>query len=211
MSALREFSFTKSWNNPSDFPTYQDSESKVRADLQCLHDEVRNWLNMTLLPWLSDMDSKVSVTGVTLREDGHIVVSFSDGKAKDLGDVIQEVPKAISEITYSAETKAWTITYTDGSTKTIDVPSGTSLSDLTEDENHRTVTDAEKAIWNNAMPRDEAMPRAEAMPISGGTFTGVVKAGETSQSPATSLLRNSRLVSVDTDPTVEGEINWTYQ
>lgn len=205
MSALREFSFTKSWNNPSDFPTYQDSESKVRADLQCLHDEVRNWLNTTLLPWLNDMDAKVTVTGVTLRDDGHIVVSFSDGKAKDLGDVIQEVPKAISEITYNAETKTWTITYTDETTKTIDVPSSTALSDLTEDENHRTVTDEEKAAWNNAMPRDEAMP------ISGGTFTGVVKAGETSQAPATSLLRNSRLVSVDTDPTVEGEINWTYQ
>ena len=199
MSALREFSFTKSWNNPSDFPTYQDSESKVRADLQCLHDEVRNWLNTTLLPWLSDMDAKVTVTGVTLREDGHIVVSFSDGKAKDLGDVIQEVPKAISEITYNAEAKTWTITYTDDTTKTIAVPSSTALSDLTEDENHRTVTDEEKATWNNAMP------------ISGGTFTGAVKAGETSQDPATSLLRNSRLVSVDTDPTAEGEINWTYQ
>lgn len=50
-----------------------------------------------------------------------------------------------------------------------------------------------------------------AMPKSGGTFTGTVKAaGEGYQAPGTSLLRNSRLVSADTTPTVNGEIFWTY-
>lgn len=52
---------------------------------------------------------------------------------------------------------------------------------------------------------------AAAMPKSGGTFTGTVKAaGEGYQAPGTSLLRNSRLVSADTTPTVNGEIFWTY-
>lgn len=50
-----------------------------------------------------------------------------------------------------------------------------------------------------------------AMPKSGGTFTGTVKAaGEGYQAPGTSLLRNTKLVSADTTPTVNGEINWTY-
>lgn len=50
-----------------------------------------------------------------------------------------------------------------------------------------------------------------AIPKSGGTFTGTVKAaGEGYQAPGTSLLRNSRLVSADTTPTVNGEIFWTY-
>lgn len=50
-----------------------------------------------------------------------------------------------------------------------------------------------------------------AMPKSGGTFTGTVKAaGEGYQAPGTSLLRNTKLVSSDTTPTVNGEINWTY-
>ena len=48
------------------------------------------------------------------------------------------------------------------------------------------------------------------MPKTGGTFTGTIKAGSTSQSYSTSLLRNSKLVSSDTTPTVNGEICWTY-
>ena len=50
-----------------------------------------------------------------------------------------------------------------------------------------------------------------AMPKSGGTFTGTIKAaGGGYQSPGTSLLRNTKLVSSDTTPTVNGEICWTY-
>ena len=48
------------------------------------------------------------------------------------------------------------------------------------------------------------------MPKTGGTFTGTIKAGSSYQSYSTSLLRNSKLVSTDTTPTVNGEINWTY-
>lgn len=44
-----------------------------------------------------------------------------------------------------------------------------------------------------------------------GTFAGQVVANSSGQTPGTSLLRNSRLVSADTNPTVNGEINWTYK
>lgn len=44
-----------------------------------------------------------------------------------------------------------------------------------------------------------------------GTFAGQVVANGSGQTPGTSLLRNSRLVSADTNPTVNGEINWTYE
>ena len=37
--------FTKSWENSDDFPTYEPNETQVRADLQLLHDETRNWIN----------------------------------------------------------------------------------------------------------------------------------------------------------------------
>lgn len=49
-----------------------------------------------------------------------------------------------------------------------------------------------------------------AMPKTGGAFTGTVKAGSSFQAVGTSLLRNSKLVSAETTPTVNGEINWTY-
>lgn len=48
--ALDKLQFTKNWNNPDDFPTVELSEEKVRADMQLLHDEVKNYLNDTLIP-----------------------------------------------------------------------------------------------------------------------------------------------------------------
>ena len=46
--------------------------------------------------------------------------------------------------------------------------------------------------------------------ISAGTFAGQVVAKSDAQTPGTSLLRNSKLVSADTNPSNNGEINWTY-
>lgn len=47
--------------------------------------------------------------------------------------------------------------------------------------------------------------------ITAGTFAGQVAANSSAQTPDTSLLRNSRLVSADTAPTVNGEICWKYE
>lgn len=49
-----------------------------------------------------------------------------------------------------------------------------------------------------------------AMPKSGGTFTGAVYAGNSNQTYSTYLLRNTRLASSVTNPTVNGQICWTY-
>lgn len=48
--AFDKIQFTKNWNNPDDFPTVELSEEKVRADMQLLHDEVKNYINDTLIP-----------------------------------------------------------------------------------------------------------------------------------------------------------------
>lgn len=47
--------------------------------------------------------------------------------------------------------------------------------------------------------------------ITAGTFAGQVVANASGQAPGTSLLRNSRLVTADTNPSVNGEICWTYK
>lgn len=39
------FAFTKNWENPNDFPTYEEEEAQVRADMQLLYDELKNGLN----------------------------------------------------------------------------------------------------------------------------------------------------------------------
>ena len=47
--------------------------------------------------------------------------------------------------------------------------------------------------------------------IAAGTFSGYVAANKSGQHYGTGLLRNTKLVSADTNPTVDGEINWTYK
>lgn len=43
--AVTELTFTKDWNNPTDFPTVETSELQVRADFQLLHDEAKDKIN----------------------------------------------------------------------------------------------------------------------------------------------------------------------
>lgn len=50
MPRVQNLSFTKSWQNREDFPTYEDNEDQVRADLQFLFDEIRDYLNQKVLP-----------------------------------------------------------------------------------------------------------------------------------------------------------------
>ena len=50
-----------------------------------------------------------------------------------------------------------------------------------------------------------------ASTITAGTFGGSVVAKDDSQDPNTFLLRNSKLVAIETTPTVNGEICWLYE
>lgn len=48
--ALSELSFSKEWTNSTDFPTYEPDEAQVRADMQLLFDEIRDYINQQLRP-----------------------------------------------------------------------------------------------------------------------------------------------------------------
>lgn len=111
-----------------------------------------------------------------------------------------------------------------GYAKTADIP--TQLSELSGDATHRTVTDAEKNTWNsksdfsgsyNDLSDKPTIPAAYSHPgshaasmISAGTFGGQVVANSSGQAPGTALIRNSKLVSTEETPTVNGEIFWLY-
>ena len=43
--ALSTFEYSKSWRSAQDFPSYEENEERVRDDMQCLFDEVRDALN----------------------------------------------------------------------------------------------------------------------------------------------------------------------
>ena len=50
--AYSRLNFTKNWGNEADFPRYEENETQVRADLQELHDQTREYVNNTLIPEL---------------------------------------------------------------------------------------------------------------------------------------------------------------
>lgn len=52
---FEKLSFTKDWNNASDFPAYEENETQVRADMQLLHDEVKTFINDSLIPGIEGM------------------------------------------------------------------------------------------------------------------------------------------------------------
>ena len=54
-TSFEKLSFTKDWNNASDFPTYEENEAQVRADMQALHDETKDFINNTLIPNIENL------------------------------------------------------------------------------------------------------------------------------------------------------------
>lgn len=83
-----------------------------------------------------------------------------------------------------------------------------------------TLTDTDKstiaeAVKGSLTPEDIGAAAAShtqaASTITAGTFAGEVVAKSSAQTPGTSLLRNCKLVSAETDPTVNGEICWLYE
>lgn len=42
---FNKLAFTKNWNDPDDFPTFEDDEAQVRRDMQYLFDEIRDFIN----------------------------------------------------------------------------------------------------------------------------------------------------------------------
>lgn len=62
--AFETFDYTRKWTDPNPvtgFKTYEDREDVVRADLQQLWDEVRDFINEKLVAKLNDKDFEVSV------------------------------------------------------------------------------------------------------------------------------------------------------
>ena len=79
--------FTKNWENPSDYPTYEPDEMQVRKDMQSLHDEVKDFLNNELIPRVVLEDATVDAW--TASEDTRV--------ANEAERVAQEQARASAE------------------------------------------------------------------------------------------------------------------
>lgn len=64
--AFTPLTFSKSWENPADFPTYEPDEAQVRADLQYLHNEVRDAFNGLI----SALNDKSAAANLPIAVDG---------------------------------------------------------------------------------------------------------------------------------------------
>lgn len=69
-AAFPLLSFSKSWENPEDYPTYEPDETQVRKDMQSLHDEVKDYLNEVLIPAVlaEDATEEARAAAETARE-----------------------------------------------------------------------------------------------------------------------------------------------
>lgn len=105
--------------------------------------------------------------------------------------------KVIKSMVYNEDTNNWTVTYTDNTTETVTGPALFS-------GNYGDLSGVPSAF------PPEAHNQA-ASTITAGTFAGQVVANSSGQTPGTALLRNSKILSSETNPTVNGEINWTYE
>ena len=123
------------------------------------------------------------------------------------------IPTQLSQL--SSDSTHRTVTDTEKNTWNNKSDFSGSYTDLTNKPSIPTVSSSVFSSSTTTAASSSAVKAAydkavTAMPKTGGTFTGTIKAGSSYQSYSTSLLRNSKLVSTDTTPTVNGEINWTY-
>jgi len=54
---IESLAFDRVWTNKADFPTYEGSEDKVRADMQYLYNVIQNFINVVIVPALNDIIS----------------------------------------------------------------------------------------------------------------------------------------------------------
>lgn len=74
----------------------------------------------------------------------------------------------------------------------------------------QSLTDAQKQQARTNIGAVAESHSQDASTITAGTFAGQVVANSSGQTPGTKLIRNSKLVSAEETPTVNGEICWVY-
>lgn len=57
---FQKLEFTRNWENAEDFSTYEANEAQVRKDMQCLHDEIKNFLNESLIPQIKAANADIT-------------------------------------------------------------------------------------------------------------------------------------------------------
>lgn len=102
---IERLEFSRDWRNPEDYPTLELDETVVRADMQSLHDETRDYLNNVLDPALEQLSLNVTkIIVCTLLEDKWVNNTQTAVAAGVLVDeamqLIQLIPASTSRAEY---------------------------------------------------------------------------------------------------------------
>ena len=81
--SFTELKFTKKWTDPEDFPTFEDSEEQVRADMQLLFDECRDGVNR--------LAGEIKAENIPFRRSAGINAATVQNALEVLRDSIAEV------------------------------------------------------------------------------------------------------------------------
>lgn len=57
--SIGELNFTRDWTDPTDFPVVTNREREARENLQCLHNETRDYLNRVVRPALNTAADRI--------------------------------------------------------------------------------------------------------------------------------------------------------
>lgn len=63
-TGFQKLEFTRNWESREDFATYVGDEAQVRKDMQYLYDEIKNFINETLIPQIEATNE-----GITARAE----------------------------------------------------------------------------------------------------------------------------------------------
>lgn len=92
-----KYQFTKDWTNPSDFPTVETDESKVRSDAQLLHNETKNALHKLIDDLAAETAGEnigvVGEGGASTLQDvlgALLLVKHSHGNLEELERIVAE-------------------------------------------------------------------------------------------------------------------------
>lgn len=97
--SIAKFAFTKSWTSASDFPTIQTDEIQVRADMQFLFDEIKNYLNNTMLSSVDDAITAMQTWTTSAVADA-TTGTLPDGSIAAVKFAAGAVESKIKNVTY---------------------------------------------------------------------------------------------------------------
>lgn len=110
--AFTRLEYQKTWLSNTDFPTHQDSEQKVREDMQYMPDAVMTFINDVLLPALENPSGAAQIGD---EQKGNLAATLADVYAElerldeDIRDIADgETPGAWRSVVVDFETADWT-------------------------------------------------------------------------------------------------------